>query len=230
MQPHAAKTRSAKVFIVDDDAAFRRSLGWLLESAGEEVEACSSAEQFLHSYDPDQVGCLVLDFRLPGMSGIGLLETMKARGWCLPAIVLTGFADTSLAIQALRLGAFDFVEKPVDHSFPDRVSSAIEVHEQALRAQRLRASQQQRLATLTRREREVMDLVVQGHANKVIAFDLRLSEKTVEVHRARVMQKLHVRSLADLVRFAVTISDIGSPSTHSLGYGFHSNGANAFAA
>lgn len=216
MQSHRGNSGSPKVYIVDDDVEFRASLGWLLESVGRAFDACASAEQFLERYDPVQVGCLVLDFRLPGMSGMALLETLKARGSCLPAIVLTGHADTGLAVQALKLGAFDFVEKPFDRSFPDRISAAIDVHERALSLDRLCSIQLQKLAELTKREREVMDMVVQGHANKVIAFDLGLSEKTVEVHRSRVMRKLNVRSLAELVRFEITASSIRSASRAPL--------------
>jgi two-component system response regulator TtrR len=210
MQRRTAETGSATVYIVDDDAGFRASLAWLVESHGKAFEVYSSAEQFLEMYDPNRLGCLVLDFRLPGMSGIALLETMKARGSCLPAIVLTAHADTPLAVYALKLGAFDFIEKPFDHSLPDRISSAIEFHARELRMQQLRAAQRKRLASLTKREREVMDLVVQGQANKVIAFDLGLSEKTVEVHRSRVMRKLNARSLAELVRFNVTATGMQS--------------------
>jgi len=207
MQTHMTKGEGAKVYIVDDDAAFRASLGWLLESVGIEFELCSTAEQFLGEYDPDQVGCLVLDFRLPGMSGIALLETLQARESCLPAIVLTAHAETTLAVRALKLGAFDFIEKPFDHSLPDRIGSAIETHRRTLRTRQLITSRQKKLATLTKREREVMAMVVRGEANKVIAFELGLSEKTVEVHRARMMHKLNVASLAELVRAAAELRE-----------------------
>ena len=204
MHTERKKMDDATVYVVDDDAAFRASLGWFLESLGKTFELCSSAEQFLEIYDPDRVGCLVLDFRLPGMSGIALLETLRERESCLPAIVLTAHAETTLAVRALKLGAFDFLEKPFDHTFTDRICTAIAAHERALHAQRLITSSQQKLATLTKREREVMSMVVQGEANKVIAYELGLSEKTIEVHRARVMQKLKVASLAELVRFDLT--------------------------
>ena len=230
MQRHTKSTGSSKVYIVDDDEELRRSLGWLLESPGRTFEACSNAEQFLAMYDPNQIGCLILDFRLPGMSGIALLETLKARGSCLPAIVLTGHAETSLAVHALKLGAFDFIEKPFDHSLPDRVRSAIELHEHALRAHQLRASRWKRLAALTKREREVMSLVVRGDANKVIAYELGLSEKTVEVHRSRVMRKLNVGSLAELVRFDIIASGIRTSYNTPLPHRTDEPRADAFAA
>jgi FixJ family two-component response regulator len=222
--------RRPKVYIVDHDAAFRSSLGWFLETVGKEFEPCSSAEQFLETYDPDQVGCLILDFRLPGMSGLALLEKLKARGSCLPAIVLTSHPHTRVAVQALKLGAFDYLEKPFDPSFADRVSSAIDVHARALHAQQICASQRKRLATLTKRELEVMELVVQGHANKVIAFELGVGEKTVEAHRSRVMQKLSVRSLAELVRFDVAAGGPRPASRAPFPHPVYRAGADAFAA
>lgn len=230
MQSRAVMTGSSTVYIVDDDAAFRASLGWLVESAGKAFEGHSCAERFLETYDPNRIGCLVLDFHLPGMSGLALLEKMKARGSCLPAIVLTGHADTPLAVQALKLGAFDFIEKPFDASLLDCISSAIEVHSHALRAQQLHAAQQKRLASLTRREREVMDLVVHGRANKVIAFELGLSEKTVETHRSRVMHKLDVQSLAELVRFDVAASGLQTASGPQPAFAAYRVERDAFAA
>jgi FixJ family two-component response regulator len=230
MQRRTANTGSSKVYIVDDDAAFQTSLGWLLESVGRSFEACSSAEKFLEIHDPNQVGCLILDFRLPGMSGLALLEELRTRGSCLPVIVLSGHADTRLAVQALKLGAFDFIEKPIDHSFTDRVGAAIEVHERTLRVHQLCSARQERLAALTKREREVMNLVVQGLANKVIAFDLGLSEKTVEVHRSRVMHKLEVQSLAQLVRFDVAANGFRPAFGAPPPSGAEQTGAIAFAA
>ena len=195
----------ATVTIIDDDVAMRTSLAWLIESAGRPVETYATAEEFLVEYAPDQVGCLIVDLRLPGMSGVALLRELVSRGSSIPMILLTGYGETGTAVQALKLGAFDFIEKPFDMSLLDRVHKAIEHHERVFRLNQQRAEERKRLDELTNREREVMELVVEGRANKVIALDLGLSEKTVEVHRSRVMHKLNVQSVADLVRLDIAV-------------------------
>ena len=193
------------VSVIDDDVSMRTSLAWLLESAGRVVEMHSSAEDFLAVYDPEQVGCLIVDLRLPGMSGIALLQELISRESSLPMILLTGHGETRTAVQALKLGAFDFIEKPFDVSLLDRVHGAVEYHEMVFQLHQKREHERKRLDGLTYREREVMELVVEGRPNKVIALELGLSEKTVEVHRSRVMHKLQVHSVADLVRLDISV-------------------------
>jgi FixJ family two-component response regulator len=197
-----------KVCAGDDDAHARASLAWMLESSGRAVELHASAEEFLLAYDAEKVGCLIADLRLPGMSGIALLEELVSRRSTLPVILLTPFGETRTAVQALRLGAFDFVEGPLDTSLLDRVQRAIEYHELLCRFQQQQERERKRLDGLTNREREVMELVVQGLSNNVIALELGVSEKTVVVHRSRVMHKLNVKSVADLVRLDTSIRGI----------------------
>lgn len=193
--------QSPTVFIIDNDAPLRASLRFLLESADLPSEGFESAEAFLAGCDPARAGCLILDVRLPGMSGIVLQETMRDRGWRLPIIVMTGFADVGTAVAMLKRGAFDFFEKPFsDQQLLERVQQAIgfDTSRRVVSAQREALAS--RIAALTAREHEVFQEVVHGKANKVVALEFGISEKTVEVHRARVMQKMGASSLADLVR------------------------------
>ena len=186
------------VFIVDDDDAVRDSLQVLLESAGLTVEAFASPTAFLGSSAPERPGCLLVDVRMPEMDGIELQEALTAANRRLPVIVMTGHADVPLAVRAMKAGAVDFIEKPFD----DEV-----IIETVRRALELRPAANpeiaQRLALLTPREREVLEGLVAGRANKVIAFDLDISPRTVEIHRARVMEKMQARSLSQLVRMAL---------------------------
>ncbi len=193
------------VFIVDDDEALRRSLQWLLESVSLRSEAYASSKEFLDTYDPERPGCLVLDVRMPGISGLDLQEMLTTRGISLPVIIVTGHADVPMAIRALKSGAFEFIEKPYsDQVLLDRIHQAIALDGEQRRDGSRKADVASRLALLTPREREVMDLVVRGKANKQIANALKLSPKTIEVHRAQVMKKLRAESVAELVRLAVT--------------------------
>lgn len=192
------------VFAIDNDGSHRASLRWLLDSAHLPWEEFDSAEEFLEAYDVERPGCLVLDVRLPGMSGLALQEVMRARRVRLPVIVTTGFADVSTAVAMLKRGAVDFFEKPYsDQLLLERVQEAVELDARLRRMRRERDELAARLACLTSRERAVFDEVVHGKANKVMAMELGISEKTVEAHRARVMQKLGASSLADLVRLDV---------------------------
>ena len=192
------------VFVVDDDAAIRKSLRFLIESIGLHVETFATAEQFLERYDRRRAGCLLLDLRMPGMSGLHLQDELVVRKVRLPIIIITAYAEVSTAVGALRKGAVDFIEKPFsDQVLLDRVLHAIEIDRRARQAEAEEAVTAERLAQLTVREREVMDGVVVGKANKVIATELGISEKTVESHRARVMKKLGVETLADLIRLAL---------------------------
>ncbi|MEW6249155.1 MAG: response regulator transcription factor [Planctomycetota bacterium] len=194
-------TRTPTVFVVDDDQALCESLQWLLESVGLAVRTFPSAEQFLAAYDPADPGCLVLDIRMPGMNGLDLQNRLGGRGITLPVIVITGHGDVPLAVRALRAGAVDFLEKPVhDQLLLQRIRAALERDAATRREQERRSGTAARLAHLTPREREVLELVVAGRANKQIAAELGVTQKTVEVHRKRVMQKMGVRSAVALTR------------------------------
>ncbi len=196
-----------KVFVVDDDHALRESLRWLVQSLGLAVEVFANAEDFLAAYDCTQPGCLVLDVRLPGISGLNLQDQLAARGLSLPVILITGHAEFSTAVRGLRAGAVDFLEKPFsDQELLDRIREAIGADRAARLVEAERAEVTALVSLLTEREREVMTLVVAGKSNKVIAAELSLSPKTVEVHRAHVMRKLQVESVADLVRLAALLA------------------------
>lgn len=189
------------VYVVDDDAGTRQSLAWMLESAGHRVEAFASAEAFLAGYTHGRGGCVIVDVRMPGMGGLALQNEMARRGIGLPVIMLSGYAVVSIAVEALQRGAFDFIEKPVDGDhLLERIDSALARDAERRRREGLRHACATRLRRLTRREREVMEMVVAGKANKLVAWELGISPKTVEAHRARVMAKLEVQSLPDLVR------------------------------
>lgn len=195
----------ATVFIVDDDQAVARSLRWLIETVRLKVETFASAQAFLDGYDAAKPGCLVLDVRMPGMSGLELQERLAARRiHQVPIIFITGHGDVQMAVRAVQAGAFDFVEKPFnDQDLLDRIQRAIVFDTE----QRVRGAQRAQLRalfdSLTPREREVLDRVAEGLSNKAIANALGLSAKTVEVHRAKVMEKMHARSLSDLVKMAM---------------------------
>ena len=197
------------VFVVDDDRAMRDSLSWLLDSVGLRVRSYATAAEFLADHDPAQPGCLVLDVRMPGMSGLDLQAELARRGVELPTIVITGHAEVSMAVRAVKAGAIDFIEKPFsDQLLLDRVRQALQIDLEARDVRRRREDARRRLATLTAREREVLDLVVAGKANKEIASALGVSPKTVEVHRAHVMSKMCVDSLAELIRITLLAGEI----------------------
>jgi two-component system response regulator FixJ len=192
------------VFVVDDDSAMRDSLRWLLESVGLKVRTYPTAADFLREYDPALEGCLILDIRMPGMSGLDLQAELARRGAGLPTIVVTGHAEVAMAVRAVKAGALDFIEKPFsDQLLLDRVRQALEIDRQDREVRRRREDACRRLAMLSAREREVLELVAAGKANKEIAVALKLSPKTVEVHRAHVMSKMATDSLAELVRVAI---------------------------
>lgn len=191
----------ATTYVVDNDDSLRDSLQFLLESGGIRCQGFGSAEAFLESYVKDRPGCLLLDVRLPGMSGVVLQEELARERVELPVIVMTGYGDVGTAVSMLKRGAFDFFEKPFsDAALFERVQQAMEVDSARRRRRAQREAVTRRLAGLTAREREVFDQVVIGKPNKVVASEFGISEKTVEVHRARVMQKLGAASLAELVR------------------------------
>jgi two-component system, LuxR family, response regulator FixJ len=194
-------TPEATVFCVDDDVGMRRSLRALMESAGLAVEAYATSEEFLAACDDERPGCLVLDVQLGCASGLDLQEELRRRNWLLPVIVLTGHGNVPTSVRALKTGAFDFLEKPAP---PDvllgRVRAAIEADRRARLEKVRRAEVAVRMARLTRREREVMDMLVAGRSSKQIAAALRLSVRTVEVHRRMVLLKMNVSSAVQLVR------------------------------
>jgi two-component system response regulator FixJ len=200
------------VFIVDDDEAVRNSLRLLVKSVGLTAAALVSAQEFLVSYDPLQPGCLVLDVRMPGMSGLELQQQLNLRGAVIPVIFITGHGDVPMAVEAMQQGAFDFLQKPFrDQDLIDRIQRALE-KDRANRAELGKHSGlRERHQALTPREREVLALVMSGKANKVMAADLGLSQRTVEVHRARVMEKMGASSLAHLVRMVLDLEESGGP-------------------
>lgn len=210
--PDGSNSEASTVFVVDDDDGVRTSLGILLESAGYHPATFASAAEFLEQHDPARPGCLLLDMRMPNMSGMELLQALSERGAFLPVIFITGHGDVPMAVEAMKNGAFDFLQKPFgQHDLLERVGRALKADEEAREALLLTEELRRRHGTLTPREKEVMGLVVAGNANKVIAMDLGLSERTVEIHRARVMEKMATRSVAHLVRMAVELEPPGHP-------------------
>jgi FixJ family two-component response regulator len=196
----------ATIFVVDDDLAVRDSLKLLLRSVGQAVETYGSAQEFLDAYSEDRPGCLVLDIRMPGMSGLELQQKLNEKHSILPIIFITGHGDVPMAVEAMQAGAVDFIQKPFrDQDLIDRINQALERDSNNRAALGERNDIRKRLETLTPREREVLDLVVHGKANKVIAGDLKLSQRTVEIHRARVMEKMQASSLAHLVRMVLEV-------------------------
>lgn len=200
---------SATIYVVDDDQALRHSIRWLLEGAGFEVRCFSRAQVLLDEFGASgepASGCALVDLRMPGMSGLELLEHLRARGVDLPVIMITGHGDVPAAVQAMKAGAMEFIEKPFDEKYLlGQVSEALRADDDQRRAAADRLALQRRYALLSPRERQVMELVAAGWLNKQIATELGLSHKTVEVHRAHVMEKMQARSLAALVRMAVAL-------------------------
>jgi FixJ family two-component response regulator len=200
------KERQPIVFVVDDDEAVRSSLRLLLKSVGLAATALPSAQEFLATYDPQQPGCLVLDVRMPGMSGLELQQQLNLRGAIIPVIFITGHGDVPMAVEAMQHGAFDFLQKPFrDQDLIDRIQRALTKDKQNRAELGERSRYRERLETLTPREREVLALVTSGKPNKVMAGDLGVSQRTVEIHRARVMEKMGVPSLAQLVRIMMDL-------------------------
>lgn len=199
---HAPET----VHLVDDDAQVLRSLARLLGSAGMQTRTFTSARSFLDEVGTDASGCVVLDLAMPGQDGLELQQVMAERGYCMAVVFLSGRGDVPHSVRALKRGAVDFLTKPVDgEALLAAVRDALARSRQARQARIERLEFERRLATLTPRERDVLDLVVVGKANKVIAADLGLSQRTVEIHRARVMEKMDAASLAQLVRMVLDL-------------------------
>ena len=197
--------RAPTIFVVDDDARMRDSLRWLLESVSLTAETYGSATEFLEAYDPDCPGCLVLDVRMPGMSGLQVQDLLAARDIQLPIIMISGHGDVPTAVRAVQKGAVDFIEKPFnDQLLLDRIHSALTLDAQRRQANTRLREACDRFATLTPREQEVLKLVLAGSPNKVIAFELGISTKTVETHRSRVMKKMDAKSVAELTLLCFT--------------------------
>ena len=203
---NTAQLAKATVFIVDDDDGVRRALGTLMESVGYAHVAYSSAIEFLRHFDAAQPGCLVLDIRMPEMSGLELQVELNRRSLHIPVIIVSGHGDVPMAVDAMKKGAFDFVQKPFrDQDLLDRVNRALQADAAVRQESAGKDEVLRRWSTLTPREKEVMALIVEGKANKVIAMDLTLSERTVEIHRARVMEKMTARSVAHLVKMSLLL-------------------------
>jgi two-component system, LuxR family, response regulator FixJ len=194
----------ATVHVIDDDEAVRHSLAFLLRAAKFDVKTYDSAIAFLESLPGMPVGCVITDVRMPGISGIDLLKRLHALKFAIPVIVITGHADVPLAVEAMKTGAIDFLEKPFDDEvLLASIRAAFERQEGDTSRQALRTEVEGRIAALSNREREVLMGLVAGRANKQIAFDLGISPRTVEIYRANLMTKMQAASLSDLVRMAL---------------------------
>ncbi|HVN46850.1 MAG TPA: response regulator transcription factor [Steroidobacteraceae bacterium] len=202
------------VYVVDDDEGVRNSLRFLLKSVGLTTRALSSATEFLEAYKQNHPGCLVLDVRMPGMSGIELQQQLNLRGATIPVIFITGHGDIPMAVEAMQHGAFDFLQKPFrDQDLIDRIQRALErdARNRASLAQHVKI--RERFDSLTPREREVLTLMTRGMPNKVMAAQLGVSQRTVEIHRARVMEKSGAESLAQLVRMVMDLEAEQQPAS-----------------
>jgi len=194
------------IMVVDDDSGVRNAMRSLLKSVGLESALYASAQEFLTAYQPAQPGCLVLDIRMPGMSGLELQQQLNMLGAVIPVIFMTGHGDIPMAVEAMQHGAFDFLQKPFrDQDLLDRIQRAIARDTEQRQTLGETARIKAHVASLTAREREVLDLMTQGKQNKVIAQDLGVSPRTVEIHRARVMEKMNAQSVAQLVRMMLDL-------------------------
>jgi len=212
VQPPDGAADAPTVFVVDDDPGIRDSARWLLESVGLRVETYDSAQAFLDAYVGSRPGCLILDVRLPGMNGLDLLDELRNRGATLPVIVVTAFGEVHSTVRAMKGGAIDVMEKPTrDQVLLDRVHQALEQDRRTRASLASRADAVARYARLSKREIEVLKLIIAGKANKVIAGELERSTKTVEAHRAAIMRKLGAHSIAEVVRIVLLAEESGNP-------------------
>ncbi|NIL99398.1 MAG: response regulator [Acidobacteria bacterium] len=194
------------VWIVDDDEAVCDSLGLLLKTVGLTARTFPDGKSFLENFEDDLPGCIVVDLRMPGMSGLELQDALHQRRSTVPIVFITGHGTVDSAVHAMRAGAIDFLTKPVDdQELLDTIQRAIRMDRESRESLSEREKLAERYATLTNREKEVMALVVEGHANKVMAYDLGVSERTIEIHRSRVMKKMEANSLPHLVRMALDL-------------------------
>lgn len=194
-----------KVYLVDDELAVRRSISFMLKTAGMEVEGFESGEAFLKVASSLDPGCVLLDVRLGGIDGLAVQQILRDRGIMLPVIIITGHGDVGLAVRAMKAGAVDFIEKPFEKATLIGAIAQVQLHNQGIeQLHRLAAAAQAQLNVLTPRERDVLEGLVNGQSNKVVAYDLGISPRTVEIHRANLMAKLGVHSLSDALRIAFT--------------------------
>lgn len=202
--PKAAHAQKPTVFVVDDNPAVRDAIRWLVEQVGLHVKTYTNANEFLAAYHPGTRGCLVLDIRMPGMSGIELQEKLARDGAHLPVIIVTGHGDVPITVRAMKAGAFEFLQKPFnDQTLLDAIQAALDKFGQVWEQEDRMSQTSRNLATLTPREREVLEQLRHGKLNKVIAGDLGLSVRTVEGHRAKIMEKMGARTLGQLIEMVV---------------------------
>jgi two-component system response regulator FixJ len=198
----STKTSKLSVCLVDDDAGVRNSLRLVMKDANIPMTSFTGSSEFLEAFDPAGVGCILLDLRLPGRSGLELQEALRERGITTPIVLLTGHADVPVTVQAVKAGVLDVVEKPFkEETLLAAIHKAFALHEDLEKKSREKAVIVERIGRLTRREREVLDLMVGGKRNKDIAVELGISPKTLDIHRSKVMEKMEARTVADLVRW-----------------------------
>ena len=207
-QNNKTKAKGPTIYIVDDDDSMRQAIALLLRTVGYTPVVFARPSEFLAKHDANVHGCLVLDIRMPEMSGLEVQQQLNRSGAILPVIFITGHGDIPMAVQAMKDGAFDFLTKPFrDQDLLDRINNALKQDAENRAAIEKHADLRRRVESLTPREREVLHLVVEGKANKVVAIDLGLSERTVEIHRANVMEKMGARSVAHLVKMHLTLNE-----------------------
>jgi FixJ family two-component response regulator len=200
------------IYIVDDDDGMRRAVTLLISTLGYETAAFARPGEFFAKFKPEEPGCLVLDIRMPEMSGLEVQERLSRQGCMIPIIFITGHGDVPMAVQAMKAGAFEFIQKPFrDQDLLDKINEAVRLDAENRKDLARRADVSHRQESLTPRERQVMELVVNGDANKVIAIDLGLSERTVEIHRAKVMEKMGAKSVAHLVKMHMLLAEPAAP-------------------
>ena len=203
-----SKPKGPTIYVVDDDDSMRQAIALLLRTVGYTPIVFARPTEFLAKYDSNLHGCLVLDIRMPEMSGLEVQQQLNKSGAILPVIFITGHGDIPMAVQAMKDGAFDFLTKPFrDQDLLDRINNALKQDAENRAAIEKHADLRRRAESLTPREREVLELIVEGKANKVVAIDLGLSERTVEIHRANVMEKMGARSVAHLVKMHLTLNE-----------------------
>ena len=207
-QNNKTKAKGPTIYIVDDDDSMRQAIALLLRTVGYTPVVFARPSEFLAKYDANVHGCLVLDIRMPETSGLEVQQQLNRSGAILPVIFITGHGDIPMAVQAMKDGAFDFLTKPFrDQDLLDRINNALKQDAENRAAIEKHADLRRRVESLTPREREVLHLIVEGKANKVVAIDLGLSERTVEIHRANVMEKMGARSVAHLVKMHLTLNE-----------------------
>ncbi len=203
------KSIKPTIYVIDDDSAVRDSLRWLIESADHEVQTFASTRAFLDQLELDHPSCILADVRMPGLGGIDLLGELAGRGIDIPVIIITGHGDIAMAVRAMKAGAFDFIEKPLDDNILlALVEKAISNSLRTFDASDFRVESRSQLLRLTPRERQVLSQIVQGAANKTVAGVLEISEKTVEAHRAHIMSKMEATSFAELVRKTIAADEL----------------------